>query len=136
MIEGFYWLVYVYFQKEKKQIDADIDFFVERIKQYEKLLKIESKNLFCDDIYQNELEKYCNRKRRSIEIAIKKMLEYNSRYRYLKDGKYVISKDGIEWLCKNCFKQKYLEILEDYKMELTERYIESGFPYDNFPGIF
>ena len=50
------------------------------------------------------------------------MLEYNSRYRYLKDGKYVISKDDIEWLCKNCFKKKYLEILEDYKMELTKKY--------------
>ncbi len=88
LIEGYYWLVYVYFQKGKKQIDADIDFFIERIKQYEKLLKIESKNLFCNDIYQNELEEYFNRKRRSVEIAIKKMLEYNSKYRYLKDSKF------------------------------------------------
>ena len=27
LIEGFYWLIYVYFQNEKNQIDADIDFF-------------------------------------------------------------------------------------------------------------
>ena len=27
LIEGFYWLIYVYFQNEKKQIDADIEFF-------------------------------------------------------------------------------------------------------------
>lgn len=27
LIEGFYWLVYVYFQDKKKLIDADIDFF-------------------------------------------------------------------------------------------------------------
>lgn len=44
---------------------------------------------------------------------------------------YVYSK-GIELLCKEYFKQKYLEILEDYKMELTEKYIAAGYPYDNF----
>ena len=27
LIEGFYWLISVYFQTEKKQIDADIEFF-------------------------------------------------------------------------------------------------------------
>lgn len=120
LIEGYYWLMYVYFQNEKKQIDADIDFFIKRISQYEELLKVESKNLFCDDICQKDLETYFNRKRRSIETAIKQMLEYNSDFRYSKNGKYIISKEGIEWLCKNCFKQKYLELLENYKMELTE----------------
>ena len=44
---------------------------------------------------------------------------------------YVYSK-GIELLCKEYFKQKYLEILEDYKMELTEKYIKAGYPYDLF----
>lgn len=132
LVEGYYWLMYVYFCHEKKLIDRDIDFFVKRISQYEELLKVESKNLFCDDMYQQNLETYFNHKKRSVETAIKKMLEYNLEYRYSKNGKYVISKKGIEWLCKNCFKQKYLEILENYKMELTEKYIEAGFPYDNF----
>lgn len=35
---------------------------------------------------------------------------------------------------QNCFKQKYLEILEKYKMELTEEYISKGYIYDNFFG--
>lgn len=56
----------------------------------------------------------------------------NGIYRYKKDGKYIISKLGIEWLCKNCFKQKYLELLEDYKMELTQKYMDEGYIYDNF----
>ena len=43
-------------------------------------------------------------------------------------------KEGVEWICKNVFKQKYLELLEKYKMELTEMYIEAGYPYDNFFG--
>ena len=29
---------------------------------------------------------------------------------------------GMEWLCKNVFKQKYLKLLEKYKMELAELY--------------
>ena len=37
LAEGFYWLINVYFQKEKSIIDADIEFFTMRIKQYEDL---------------------------------------------------------------------------------------------------
>ena len=48
------------------------------------------------------------------------------------NNKVVISSNGIEWLCKNVFKQKYLELLEKYKMELTELYIKAGYPYDHF----
>lgn len=54
---------------------------------------------------------------------------------YYDNDKLIVSKQGIEWLCKNCFKQKYLELLEIYKMELTEKYIESGYVYDYFWGI-
>ena len=53
-------------------------------------------------------------------------------YKFLVDNKVVIFKEGVKWICKNVFKQKYLELLEEYKMELTELYIESGYPYDNF----
>ena len=29
-------------------------------------------------------------------------------------------------------KNEYLELLEDYKMELTEMFIQAGYIYDNF----
>lgn len=135
LIEGFYWLIFVYFQNEKKQIDADIDFFVLRIKQYEELLKVESKNLFVNDIDMIDLVDFFNREYRTIEKAVIKMLKaigYENRKRI--NGKYIITKEGIEWLCKNCFKKKYLQLLEEYKMELTELYIKSGRVYDNFFG--
>jgi len=134
LIEGYYWLMYVYFQKEKKQIDADIDFFELRIKQYEELLKLESKKFFEQDIYKQELVTYFNLSSWTIEDAIRKMIIHNSQYCYEYSGELIISKQGIEWLCKNCFKRKYLEILEKYKMELTEKYIEAGYHYDNFFG--
>lgn len=60
------------------------------------------------------------------------MLKINANFRYIENNEFVITKNGVEWLCKNCFKQKYLELLEQYKMELTEKYIEAGYIYDNF----
>lgn len=132
LIEGYYWLLNVYFNNKKKLIDADIDFFEERIKQYEELLKLESKNLFDKDMKIQELVKYFNKKYETIEKAIWKMIKVHSNYRYVENDNFVITKEGIEWLCKNCFKQKYLELLESYKMDLTEEYIRAGYIYDNF----
>ena len=82
-----------------------------------------------------QLEKYFNRAKSSIRKAIKKMCDNGfSSYKYLNNNKVVISSRGVEWICKNVFKQKYLELLEKYKMELTEIYIEKGYIYDEFFG--
>lgn len=132
LIEGYLWIRYVYFQKEKTLIDADIEFFEKRIKEYEKLLNINPKSLFNEDIYVKELDSYFNRSKPTIKRAIYKMIKANTSYRYIKNNEFVISKEGIKWLSKNCFKQKYLELLEQYKMELTEQYIKAGYIYDNF----
>ena len=132
LIEGYLWIRYVYFEKERTLIDADIEFFENRIKEYEKLLDVKSKSLFNEDIYVKQLETYFNRAKPTIKKAILKMVKENSSYRYIENGEFVISKKGIEWLSKNCFKQKYLELLEQYKMKLTEQYIKAGYIYDHF----
>ena len=80
-----------------------------------------------------QLCKYFDRKEITIRKAIKKMRDNGlEKYKFLINNKVVISSNGIEWLCKNVFKQKYLELLEKYKMELTELYIKAGYPYDHF----
>lgn len=134
LVEGYYWLTQVYFQKEKYLIDADIDFFKLRIKQYEELLKIEhNENWWNEDMEIKQLCEYFNRKDITVRKAIKKMYDSElEEYKFLVDNKVVISKEGVKWICKNVFKQKYLELLEKYKMELTELYIKAGYPYDNF----
>ena len=136
LIEGYYWLLNVYFQKEKSLIDADINFFEDRIKQYEELVKVEkNKNWWNEDMDIKQLCKYFDKKEITIRKAIKKM--YDSGFennKFLINNKVVISSKGVEWLCKNVFKKKYLELLEEYKMELTEKYIEAGYPYDHFFG--
>lgn len=123
LYEGYLWLRYVYFQNEMKQIDADIDFFEFRINEYEKVLELEHKNLFDEDISAEDLESYFERKPETIRKSIYKMINYNPNLKYAENDKSIISKEGIEWLCKNCFKQKYLEMLEEYKMELTEKQV-------------
>ena len=132
LIEGYYWLINVYFNSYMKLIDADIDFFEELIKQYEEILKLESKNLFDKDMKMQELVIYFNKKYETIEKAIWKMIKVHNNYRYVVNNEFVITKEGIEWLCENCFKQRYLEILESYKMDLTEKFIKAGYIYDNF----
>lgn len=132
LIEGFYWLSFVYFQHSQKQIDADIDFFKLRISQYQKLLNVKSKNFWLREYKLVELIDYFDRSEITIKKAISKMIKYNKDYMFIRENKYFVTNEGIEWLCKNIFKQKYLEILEKYKMELTELYIKAGYPYDLF----
>lgn len=136
LIEGYYWLLNVYFQKEKPLIDADIDFFEDRIKQYEELLKVENnQNWWNKNMDIKQLCKYFDRKEITIRKSIKKMCDSGfEQYKFLINNKVVISSKGIEWLSKNVFKQKYLELLEKYKMELTELYIEKGYIYDEYFG--
>ena len=81
----------------------------------------------------NQLCKYFNRKEITIRKAIKRMCDNGfGKYKFLINNKVVISSNGIEWLCKNVFKKKYLELLEKYKMKLTELDIEKGYIYDEF----
>lgn len=134
LIEGYEWLKRVYFQREKSLTDADVDFFETRIKLYEEFLKVEHKeNWWNEDMDIKQLCNYFNRKDITVRKAIKKMCDSGfEEYNVLVNGKVMISSKGVEWICKNVFKQKYLKLLEKYKMELTEKYIESGYPYDNF----
>lgn len=134
LIEGYEWLKRVYFQKEKSLTSADVDFFETRIKLYEEFLKVEhNENWWNEDMDVKQLCKYFNKKDITVRKAIKKMCDSGfEEYKVLVNGKVMISSKGVEWICKNVFKQKYLKLLENYKMELTEKYIEAGYPYDNF----
>ena len=136
LIEGYYWLVNVYFNNKKSLINADIDFFNKRIKQYEDLLEVKPKKLWNEEMSVKSLPEYFDRKPDTIRKAISKMKQSKGdKFIYKKDNETIITKEGLEWLCKNCFKTKYLELLEDYKMELTQKYIDAGYIYDYFLAI-
>ena len=77
LVEWYYWIKFVYFEKEKSLIDVDVEFFETRIKLYEDFLKVE-RNKKCDNGF--------------------------SIYKYLDNNKVIISRKGVEWICKNIFK--------------------------------
>ncbi len=108
LYEAYLWLIHVYFQTEKSQIDTDIDFFECRIKAYEELLKIEhDENWWNENMNFEQMKEYFNRTESSVRKAIKKMCDSGlDNYKYLIGDKVVVSKNGIEWICKNVFKQK------------------------------
>ena len=98
LVEGYYWLTQVYFQKEKSLIDADIDFFKLRIKQYEELLKIEhNENWWNENMDIKQLCKYFNRQDITVRKAIKKMCDSGGgEYKFLVNNKVIISSKGVE----------------------------------------
>ena len=70
LAEGYAWLLQVYFNKEKSLIDADVDFFEDRIRQYEELLKVEhNENLWNEDMNIKQLCEYFNKKLSSLLYA-------------------------------------------------------------------
>ena len=89
LIEGYYWLLNVYFQKEKSLIDADINFFEDRIKLYEELLKVENNQIWWnEDMDIKQLCKYFDRKDITIRKAIKKMCDNGfENYKFLIEAK-------------------------------------------------
>ena len=94
LVEGYYWIKFVYFEKEKSLIDADVEFFETRIKLYEDFLKIEhNENWWNENMDIKQLEKYFNRTESSIRKAIKKMCDNGcSNYKYLENNRVIISR--------------------------------------------
>ena len=71
LVEGYYWIKFVYFEKEKSLVDADVEFFETRIKVYEDFLKVEHNENWCnEDMDIKQLEKYFSRAESSIRKCV------------------------------------------------------------------
>ena len=139
--EGFIWLRDVYFTSyDLKLIDKDVKWFESRIKWYQK--QFEKNNIEYPEfeykiqkMNKQELAKYFDKAIITIEKAIRDYeKKHQMKSRIYKDGKLEIDEECIKWLLKNIFKNKYLEMLEKYKMELTEIFKANGGYYDNYFG--
>lgn len=137
--EGVIWLRDVYFNNYNiKFIDRDISWFEERILWYQNTLSQKSIEYPIMDFQlkamnKKELAKFFERnistiKKAIIEIEKKK----NCKIRNYHNGILYVDEKQTIWLIKNKFKIEYLELLEKYKMELTEIYKANGGFYDNY----
>lgn len=139
--EAVIWLREVYFNNyEIKFIDKDIRWFEERIRWY--IETLEKNNIeypkmeyHLKPMTKRELTKYFDRGLSSIQQAIIEMEKNtNNKNRIYENGTLQIDEAQIKWLLKNKFKTKYLQLLEEYKMVLTEIFKANGGYYDNYFG--
>lgn len=139
--EGVLWLRNVYFNSyDMKFIDKDIKWFKNRIIWYQN--QFDKNNIDypefsfnVDTMNKIQLSRYFDKSISTIENALR-MYEKNTslKDRCYKDGKLQVQSSAVIWLIEIQFKYKYIEILESYKMELTEIFKANGGYYDNYFG--
>lgn len=139
--EGVLWLRNVYFNSyDMKFIDKDIKWLKNRIIWYQN--QFDKNNIHypefsfnVDTMNKIQLCKYFDKSISTIENALRIYEKStSSKDRCYKDGKLQVQSSAVIWLIENQFKYKYIEILESYKMELTEIFKANGGFYDNYFG--
>ena len=72
-----------------------------------------------EDISLKDLRKYFDKSKDVIGVAVNKMEKRNDKsFKYIKDGKVMINKEGVKRLSEKYFRKKHLSQLEFYKLEL------------------
>ena len=109
----------VYLNNNLFYLDAEIVFFKKQILRLEDELNFPHNEFEYKDISLYDLRSYFNRSKNVIGVAVNRMEKRNNQsFKYLKDGKLIISKEGVKWLSENYFRKDYLKKLEFYKLEL------------------
>ena len=123
------WLKEVYFSN-KYYLDAEIEFFQKQVLRLEQELNISHYDFNYKDMSLVDLRKYFGKSKNAIGVSVNRMEKRNNKsYKYIKDGKVMISKEGVKWLNEKYFRKQYLKDLEFYKIELQKRKRQlSGYP--------
>lgn len=128
-VEYVEWLKEVYFSN-KYYLDAEIEFFQKQVLRLEQELNISHYDFNYKDMSLIDLRAYFGKSKNAIGVAVNRMEKRsNKSYKYIKDGKVIISKEGVKWLNEKYFRKQYLKDLEFYKIELQKRKRQlSGYP--------
>ena len=128
-VEYVEWLKEVYFSN-KYYLDAEIEFFQKQVLRLEQELNISHYDFNYKDMSLVDLRKYFGKSKNAIGVSVNRMEKRNNKsYKYIKDGKVMISKEGVKWLNEKYFRKQYLKDLEFYKIELQKRKRQlSGYP--------
>ena len=123
------WLKEVYFSN-KYYLDAEIEFFQKQVLRLEQELNISHYDFNYKDMSLVDLRKYFGKSKNAIGVSVNRMEKRNNKsYKYIKDGKVMVSKEGVKWLNEKYFRKQYLKDLEFYKIELQKRKRQlSGYP--------
>ena len=120
-LEYVHWLSEVYFSN-KYYLDAEIEFFQKQVLRLENELNISHYEFNYEDMSLIDLREYFGKSKSVIGVAVNRMEKRNNKsYKYIKDGRVMISKEGVKWLNEKYFRKQYLKDLEFYKIELQKR---------------
>ncbi len=68
-----------------------------------------------------KLKEYFGKSKSAIAVAINRMEKRNDKsYKYVKEGRVIISKEGVKWLNEKYYRKQYLKDIEFYKIELQK----------------
>lgn len=113
------WIEEVYFNNNIFYLDAEINFFRKQILRLENELHFTHNEFEYKDISLYDLRSYFNKSKNIIGVAVNRMEKRNDKsFKYIKNGKVIINKEGVKWLSEKYFRKKYLSQLEFYKLEL------------------
>lgn len=113
------WIEEVYLNNNLFYLDAEIVFFKKQILRLEDELNFPHSEFEYEDISLKDLREYFNKSKDVIGVAINRMEKRNDKsFKYIKDAKVMINKEGVKWLSENYFRKDYLKKLEFYKLEL------------------
>lgn len=113
------WIEEVYFNNNIFYLDAEIYFFRKQILRLENELYFTHNEFEYEDISLKDLRGYFNKSKSTIGVAVNRMEKRtNKSFKFIKDGRVIISKEGVKWLSENYFRKDYLKKLEFYKLEL------------------
>ena len=131
-LEGYYWLEYVYFNKQRLVlIDADISYFEQLLKRYETIchendIKYEIFKFIANDMNYKELAVLTHRSQNTVkDYFIQMPEEIKKQSYYLGTTKYITA-NACEKFCKIKFKQCYLHYLENMCLMMKKKIIKEG----------
>lgn len=119
-LEGVKWVEEVYLNFDVPYKTAEIEFVKRNIKRLEQELKIKREPISYRAMNIKELAFYFGKSKRSIFSAIKKLSFFIPGAVSATTKKTVVSADGVKWIEQNCYKEKYIEDLYEYKRLLQE----------------
>lgn len=119
-MEGVKWIEEVYLNYDVPYKTAEIEFVKGNIKRLEQELKIKREPISYRAMNIKELAFYFGKSKRSIFSAIKKLRFFIPGAVSATTKKTVVSADGVKWIEQNCYKEKYIEDLYEYKRLLQE----------------
>lgn len=132
--EGKYWIVEAYFNKNKSLLDAEVDFFENIINEHkafcdENNINYEIPPLIKSNMTFDEFAILVGRAKGTVQKEYYKLSQEEKEKSFQSDNKKYIASSVLTQLCKQSFKRRYLQYLEEVYIYLWQDCLSGGSIY-------